>query len=85
MNFADCLKVLKQGSRVRRAEWTEAWLDQPTPTVINMISEGGRRVVTWTPRLADIVADDWSIIEGKPPTQTVQVPQNSFFGPMGGR
>ena len=85
MRFADILKSLERGDRVRRAEWTEAWLTQPTPTLINMVSENGRRVVTWTPTLRDIVAVDWAVMEGKPPAQTVEVPATDFFGPMGGR
>lgn len=74
MNFGEAIAALKQGKKVKRAAWLGYWYMSEflgTPTIVAKLrhNEG---YAPAQPYQADLLADDWQVIQGSTAGFTVK-------------
>lgn len=89
MLFHEAMKLLKEGSRVTRKEWSPGNFlliretEQHGP-LAELYVDNGKSRLTWTPNQRDMHAEDWEIGPEATPIRVFTTGLD-VFGPMGGR
>ncbi len=89
MLFHEAMKLLYEGSRVTRKEWSPGNFlllrhTEAHGVLAELYVDNGTSRVTWTPTQRDMQAQDWEIGPKAVPIQVFTTGLD-VFGPMGGR
>ncbi|WP_264791459.1 DUF2829 domain-containing protein [Aureispira anguillae] len=77
MDFGDALKAVKNGKKIQRQGWNGKGMhvalfeilmsaddpDSEFPPVLSLYNAQGKQQLGWAPSQADLMAEDWSIID----------------------